>query len=466
MTTFGARAAHRLLAPFLMASLSSVMVLPPAGAAPAIAAGPTITIGGLASGGVRPGFVGLAFEASSLNSPIFTSPQSNLTGFLNELGPSNIRIGGTSSDTKTLWQPVPSIAMPPWVKVPVTPVELAGLASVATAAHWSVDLGLNLYHYDPTTAAAEAKGAQSILGSTLRNLEIGNEPELYYAYGKPNYTYAKYLWQHAAYVRAISTAAPGVRIAGPDTYTSLWFGTLTPEGVSGDTTFTQHFYPYYDCNDAPFSAQKLLSSDTFSIEHDFLTQANGLAHQLGLPMVLNEVNSISCGATAPVQYQFASALWVTRALAQAAALGAASINIQNVPGRCASYTPLCVPDPNAPAILQPNPLFAGLQMVKSLEGGRFLGTTSSGLPSDVGLRALVMSNSQIKVLVTNCSTTPINGLSLLRSPRLHVLSVERLSASSLTSTLYAPPVTTTPSTDAPTGLSVAPMSAAIFTLSQ
>jgi hypothetical protein len=67
----------------------------------------------------------------------------------------------------------------------------------------------------------------------------------------------------------------------------------------------------------------------------------------GIPLRIDEANSVSCGGVQGVSNTFGSALWATGYLGQAMAAGAAGINLHGHPLSCTGYSPLCLPDPAA-----------------------------------------------------------------------------------------------------------------------
>lgn len=431
--------------------------------------GTVITVKGATGDTVSDGFLGLAFDASEVGDPLLDPAQSsNLPSFLAELGQGNLRFGGQTSDLSVAWQPDPSQPLPSWATSAITPADLTTIAGLARATGWSVDLGVNLLHDNPAGAADEVQTAASILGPSLRHVEIGNEPEFYSLATSP-WSFGQYTSELGANQASIRAADPGVSFAGPDLYFTNWlpmFGADHGSRVKALSELTQHFYPLYDCNNAVVSASDLLSQGSITSEDQTITAAEKVARKAGIPVVLDEFNSVSCGSSSPVVAQFASALWAVHALLEAAAKGVQSVDVQMDPDNCRSYSPLCVPDPSAPANLQAQPIFSGMLLVRSLEGGTVLKAVNSSrtkLPVGVSEYAVRLPDGDVAVAVDNTTAEPVSQLSLSAGPTARLLSTLSLQAPSLVSTSG---VTLTSATTGPatTGLSVPADTATIFTL--
>jgi hypothetical protein len=431
--------------------------------------GIVIDVEGTTDGSLPNGFVGLAFDASEVGDPLLDPAQSNLPSYLAELGQGNLRFGGQTSDLSVAWQPDPSQPLPTWATSAITPGDLTTIAQLARATGWSVDLGVNLLHYDPAAAANEVQVAGSILGSSLHDVEIGNEPEFYSLVTSP-WSFTQYSTELGAYQAAIRAADPGVSFAGPDFYFTNWlkmFGADNGSRVKSLSGFTQHFYPLADCNNTVVSASDLLSQSSIASEDRTIVAAKKEADKAGIPLVLDEFNSVSCGSSSPVVAQYASALWAVHALLEAASKGVASVDVQMNPDNCQSYTPLCEPNPTAPATLQAQPIFYGMLLVRSLEGGTVLKVTNRSrmkLPPGVSDDAVRLPDGDVAVVVDNTTSTDVTQLSLTVDPTARVVSTTSLQAPSLASTSGVTLTSATPSTGTTTGLTVPSGTATIFTL--
>lgn len=445
----------------LLTAGASVVLAAPAGAATTT----TITLGTATGPTIPAGFVGLTIEASAITtaSPAtLAALPAALAGPLTQLGPSSLRLGGTSSDYTTEFAD-PSLvgSAPSWATDGLlTTDDLAALAAVlnAPAAPWSLDLGVNLRHAKPALDAAEVKAAASLLGRQLGPISIGNEPE-FYDFQAPveNISFSQYLQQWLAVRAAISAKVPAATFDASDLYDSFWLpssGTTVHQGgYKRLAQYTYHYYPYTDCNKQPISPTTLLSGATFSAETGLVSSLRTALATPSLPISFDEFNSVSCGSYSPVEHEQASALWGLRSLLVAAKSGVASVGVQTNLDNCSSYTPLCW-STTSPGTMSLQPLFQGLEVVHDLEGDAFVPTTISGspLPSSVGIFGLRLAGSSghHAVVIDNGSTQAVTVSLAQRSSSVTVptiSSVRTLTGPSLTAstgvTLSSPAPCTT-----------------------
>ena len=434
---------RRALPALLAAVLSTIVVHAPAGASPL----PVVLDVRAAAGSLPAGFLGLSVEASSMGSTAFDPAVSNLAAQMLALGPGVLTFAGSSVDGTVVWQRHPTDPIPAWATATVTPLKLRTLAALAAATGWKIDLGVNLYHANPARAADEVAAAATILGSSLRNVHLGNEPELYtYTYPIP-LTFAQYVQRWSSYRTAILSRVPNARFTGPDTYLPFWYPSLlSTHRVSRSLAeLGDHFYPFSDCAGAGVTADQLLSDKPLTRETMAIAKDGALAGPLGIPISLDEFNSISCGSTAPVQWQGASALWVVRALLTAASSGVALVGIQTNLQRCRTYSPLCPVDQAIPTQQSPTPLMSGLRLVAGLEGGTFLRlrTTTGVLPPGISAWALSLPSGGTRIVIANTTATPLADLSITHGPTTFT-SVTTMSVPDVTSTALPVVETTVP----------------------
>lgn len=211
-------------------------------------------------------FLGLSFEADLLNQP-WTDPEAgNIDELLMNLGTGTMRFSANQVDN-TAWMPDPSAPAPAWSDgKQVTPADLTRLDALAKTTGWSVDLGVNLGHFDPAAAASQAVVAQDSLGDSLRSIQIGNEPNFYLLAPLLNsgerrpYLPHTYVPDARSYREAIRAVAPTVAIEGPDTagaavghelldpalsaITAPWLDTYIAEFGSESRFLNHHYYPF------------------------------------------------------------------------------------------------------------------------------------------------------------------------------------------------------------------------------
>jgi hypothetical protein len=362
--------------------------------------------------------VGLSYEASFLSLPGFG--QGNQFQYLKTLGTSVIRFGGNQVD-KSFWtssnEPQPS-----WADATITPADLNSLAALATASGWKVILGVNMKQDDPARAADEASHAAAALGSSLLDIEIGNEPDLYPQYSGNS---AQYVTDFHAYVQAITAAVPGVPIEGSDAATSPT-GALQTAFVNDQASMaspqiselTSHHYPLSNCghpSPAP-SISDLLSAGTHTNETNAADSAVSVAGRLSVPAVIDEGNSVVCSGVQGVSDVYASALWAVDEELNFAQEGAAGYYMHGTVTQCFGsssfpyYTPLCASSAadQAAGNVSAQPEYYGLAAVHAVGTGSFLKVSN---PASATVRAYAVqhADSSVTVVLDNVADPASNG---------------------------------------------------------
>jgi hypothetical protein len=417
-----------LLSLIVVASGTGMAACGPAGHSAAVTL--TLTVDPAHPGSVVPGdFLGLSFEASVLGSTSFDPAHSNLARLLADLGVGRLRFGGNSLDRLVAWVPDPTTPAPSWARVAVRPEDLRRLGALTAATGWRVDLGLNVGHPDSAAAAGEAAAAARLIGPGLGTVEIGNEPDLLGhdpALKPAGYSYAEYKADVDAYRAAITVAASGTRLAGPDTAGLGWLAGYVKDEHAGLSFVTQHFYPLTRCGGRRPTIADLQSMATMLSERRTARAAAAAAGGAGLAVRIDEVNSASCGGQDGVSNTLASALWMVDYLLLAGEEGVAGVDVHGGLAACRGYTPLCAAgatgptggsgpgiDPVADASLGAGaaaggrllaqPDFYGLLLVRQLEGGRRLPVSwnRSSRSGPLQAFAFAMPDGSIRVAVDN-----------------------------------------------------------------
>ena len=385
---------------------------------------PVITISAAGTGtSLTASSAGLSFEASDLAVPGFTA--GNLAAYLKTLGSSVLRIGGNTVD-QTFWTSTGAPA-PSWAIATITPADLTALASLARTSGWKVILGVNLEHYNPASAADEARYARAALGSSLQAIEIGNEPNFYPQYSGNT---ARYFTDFQAYVSAIEQAVPGVPIAGGDVY-SAPTSSFQSAFVSSEhalskpdiAELTSHNYPLTasSCGGGPTIAG-LLGTSTHNEEVTAAQQAAAGGGALGVPAVIDEGNSVVCEGQPGVSDVYASALWEVDDQLATALDGVQGDYMHGTVIQCGTakplfmyYTPLCAPTAAdaANGILAAQPEYYGLAAVHEIGAGQFLNLSN---PDSANVRAYAIRHADgtVTVVLDDVQDPASSGPSTLR----------------------------------------------------
>jgi hypothetical protein len=352
-------------------------------------------------------FLGLSFEAAALDRLARYAHRGDLVELLRSLGPGVLRFGGITADQNVAWTDA-ATPRPAWASSAIGPAQLRAVGVLARRSGWQILLTVGLAHYEPTAAAREVAAAQSALGPYLAAVEIGNEPN---AYG--NHRLRELPWiaqgyeeEVSNYREAIKVLAPRVPIAGPDVSGSGTFAEWGEEEALAQTPalLTGHHYPL-GCAQTPApSIEALLSSATRGRAAHSLETYMAVSRLNGIPLRIDETNSVSCGGVTGVSDTFASALWAIGYTTQAMTAGAAGVNFQGNPANCAGYTPLCAPDPAAldEGRLRAQPEWYALLLTRSLVGNRPLPTTIAGEGSpDLAAASFLEPNHSLRVVLVN-----------------------------------------------------------------
>jgi hypothetical protein len=291
-------------------------------------------------------FLGLSFELSSVGQIAEYSRRGDLPGLLRSLGPGVLRFGGASADTRVAWTDRVT-PRPEWASAVLDAGELRELRELAERSGWPIVLTIGLAHYDPVAAAREAAAAKAALGRWLVAIELGNEPDSYPRHGfRPAaWSFSGYRTQVAAYRRAISTAAPGIPLEGPDVSGSSAFGSWgRREAIEvRPMLLTGHHYPLGCHSRVAPSIPRLLSARIRRLEGVSLHRYMSVSHASAIGVRIDETNSVSCGGRAGISNTFAAALWAVDYIARSMAAGVSGINFQGNPANCLGYTPVCAP---------------------------------------------------------------------------------------------------------------------------
>jgi hypothetical protein len=302
---------------------------------------------------VAPGFVGLSLEYPAVEpyagsdplalDPVFEQLVRNLAPGQTPI----LRIGGDSSDAT--WWPVPGVPRPPGVSYAITDRWLAVTRALSKALGARLILGLNLEAGSPKLAAAEAGALLDGVGrGHIRAFELGNEPDLYAdfawyhtAAGKPvpgrprNYDMASFIDDFSRFAAAL----PNIALAGPSLGGLEWTREL-PRFLAAEPQVglvTLHRYPLQLCfikrtsPRYPTVAHLLLPAASAGLA-DLFAPSIAQARARGLPVRIDELNSVSCGAVPAVSKTFASALWAVETLFEMVRVGVHGVNIHTFPG--------------------------------------------------------------------------------------------------------------------------------------
>jgi hypothetical protein len=302
---------------------------------------------------IAPGFLGLSLEYNSIEpyagtdaravDPVFVQLVRNLNPGQSPV----LRIGGDTTDWT--WWPVPGLQQPRGVNITLTPRWIAVTRALSQELRARLILGINLEANSVELASVEARNLVDGLGrGSVQALELGNEPALYAAFpwyrtpagvkvrGRPrSYDVPAFLRDFDTF----SAALPPVPLAGPALGASKWMRNLGPFLSSQPRlgVVTLHRYPLQLCYTHPDSpmyptlAHLMSPTATTGLAQSFKRDVAS-AHAHRLPLRVDEINSVSCGADRAVSQTFASSLWAVDAMFELARVGVDGVNLHTFPG--------------------------------------------------------------------------------------------------------------------------------------
>jgi hypothetical protein len=396
------------------------------------------------------GFLGLSLEYSSIEDYAGRDPSAAnpvLERLIGNLAPGQapvLRIGGDTTDWT--WWPIPGLSKPPGVRYTLDRRWLQVTRALAHSLSARLILGINLEADNVELAATEARmlvdgiGRESVLA-----LEIGNEPALYPSFpwyrtatgakvpGRPRGYHA------AAYTREFKEfagALPALPLAGPALGASRWMRNLAPFLTAEPRlgVVTLHRYPLQLCYTPTRSLlhptlDHLMATAASTGLADSFTRDVATAHAHHLPLRVDEINSVSCGADRAVSDTFASSLWAVDAMFELARVGVDGVNLHTFPG--AGYELFGITRVNGRWRAAVAPEYYGLMMF-----------ARAAPPGSRLLQVLGAAGGQVKTWATRSNDGTVRVVLINKSALARVLaiavphvsgtaSLERLRASSL-----------------------------------
>jgi hypothetical protein len=399
-------------------------------------------------GRIPPGFLGLSIEywgveAYAGKDPTAVNPV--LVQLIRNLVPRQtavLRIGGVTTDHT--WWPVVGMRRPGGVTYNLNAARLGVMRSLAERVGARLIMGLNFEADSDTVAGAEARAMLAMIGrSRIAAFELGNEPELYPNPRFPWYTRDGHVvtgrpagYDMAAFTREvanIATGMPRVPLADPSSGAVEWLSDLG-RFLSGESRLgmaTVHRYPFEACAVSPASAvyptiSRLLSPAASTGQAQGVAPYVALAHSHGLPIRVDEMNTVACGNPPGIPNTFAMALWAIDALFSDAQVGVDGVNIHTWPTAVYQLFTFRQLRSGWQGLVEPE--YYGLLMFADAAppGSRLLGTSSAN--GAVRVWATRAADRTIRVTLINDDRTAARRV-VVRVPGAHTpADVERLLA--------------------------------------
>jgi len=346
--------------------------------------------------------VGLSVEYQLLASELGSGscPPAALVRAIAALRSPTLRIGGDSQD-----QTAPAGA-PPHAGASDLPRGFwARLGCLERETAIAVVVGLNLASDEPAWATTLAADARAVIPRARLRFELGNEPDIYGSHVpwwngrelvRTPMPFATYLRRAEAVAAAIG---PGSSIEGPDFASGRWVKAV-PALVRtlGLRAVDAHFYPLDACATTAGATAAALLSKAVQTKLDERVRLARDARAAGLPALISEANSISCGGVAGVSDSPAAAVWAFRLIVAALRAGFESVRFHSSGG---SYDPFALHGER----LALRPLYLGLRAAAAvLSAGSVLRAIRGGGTLDAV--AVIRRDGTTSDLLNNYSAAP------------------------------------------------------------
>lgn len=408
-----------------------------------------LTNSSIASLPIATNFVSLSAEID--DTPHYLGPADNISAafvslmlLLRNSGPSSrgptLRVAGDSSDY-SLWWPQNG-SLPHGQTYAITNADLDMYAAALPKWGGKMVLGTSLYLANSTqwgSAHAKAVSAHAAGWTFIEGVEIGNEPEGFNggeAFRPRSWSpvdFAREFEAHSvALVAAGMPADPpllqGFVLGGNDTAFNRFWPNFTQEFAPILASVSRHHYALEGCaGGSPFSVWDLLASDAAA----FLLPYASAAATAGVPFVVGETNSVSCGGQRGVSDVFAAALWALDFALSTAAFNASEVNWHGGPH--SAYAPIQTEPPSlAPRAM---PLFYGLWAASFATSNASSITThvrSGTAPAQVRVHTLRDGAGMTRVVVVHKTNSTDAVVRVVGGRKSTNATLRRLSASAVT----------------------------------
>jgi hypothetical protein len=362
--------------------------------------------------------VGLSVEYQLLASELGAGscPPAALVRAIRGLGSPALRIGGDSQDETA------PVGAPPHAGASDLPRGFwARLGCLERETAIPVVVGLNLAADQPSWAATLAADARAVIPPGRLRFELGNEPDIYGARvpwwnGRElvhsPMPYATYLRRAQELAAAIG---PGSFIEGPDLASGRWVNSVPALARAlGLRAIDAHFYPLDACPGGAGASVSALLTRAVQTKLDERVRLARDARAAGLPALISEANSVSCGGLAGVSDSPAAAVWAFRLIVAALRAGFASVRFHSSGG---PYDPFALRGGR----LALRPLYIGLRAAAEVLGD---GGVLRAIPGGGSLDAVALArrDGTVTDLLSNYSAAP-RFVALAASGAIRILAV-------------------------------------------
>jgi len=420
-----------MLAPLLLAALALLLIASDQGVSRASAATP---VNGGPGVQVTMPPVGLSIEYPLLAQDLGTGacPPPALVAQLLQLGSPPLALAGASQDM-TSPSGAPAGPGPSWAGATLYSLPAAfwsQLHCLLSAAKDPLTAGLNLKTGQLAWATQMVASAESAATNGL-SFSLGNEPDLYEL---PNYadlgnklSNQEDLAAIRLYLQLATVLRPAIgsfAVLGPELAAAKHWESQLPGVIAQlhEQTVGVHLYPFSACKDPRAATIRNLLSAGAGESPRSLAWVVADAGAAGVPAIISEANSVSCGGMAGVSNSPASAVWAVRFVLSALKTGFREVRFHLSGG---SYDPFVVEGEeivNRPlesalvALNQWLPVGSSLRTASAAKG--LVTTAVSGDPGGPGV---ILDNEQARARTVKLSAAHSLAIAVLTATRTGLL---------------------------------------------
>lgn len=345
------------------------------------------------------GFTGLGFETDMLTGSALAETNTALVRMVKLLGAQgSIRIGGVSTD-QLFWTGRPRNGSTDVDSLYTD--DIARLFAFTKATGWKVLFALNLAQSTTAKTAEEAEYVVTSGGSNLSALELGSAPDTYTEQGlRPSgFTNTDFQNEWDSFYASVHPEVPKTAFAGPCTNNNMaWLLPFIPAESTRVALITNHYYRTGSPTSSSATVTHLLETDGTLLTD--LTEAMAACRTAGIPLRMEECNSVAGGGKKGVSNTFASALWGLDFMYILAGAGVTGVNFQGNDN--SYYSPLSI----TPTDVTAEPLFYGMLCFQLGSQGRFIPLALSNTSNlNVTAYAVLADNGKITLTVVNKNST-------------------------------------------------------------
>ncbi|THH08056.1 hypothetical protein EW146_g9112 [Bondarzewia mesenterica] len=290
---------------------------------------------------VQDNFLGISFELSSFdtlwgktNTTLPSAIQNYLSNIRSRISHNlRIRIGGNGMDSSTYVpdQEAMIVLTDPDAYFNDIPADFGPMffyvlnAMADAVGEMQFIIGLSMQNPSNDSNVVElATAAVQLLGGRLDAMLLGNEPDLYAGHGtRDSYIISDYIPEITEVLNDLHNAEAGDLISkpligGPTTCCSWDLDDVITAGLGSDDYkyYSIQHYPTYYCNgptDANTNMSYFLSHTNIPKYVNWNADGVTIAQQQGVPVLVTEYNTVSCGGSPTISPTFAASLWAVDA---------------------------------------------------------------------------------------------------------------------------------------------------------